>query len=148
MGPFALEITASNFALWRVIASGSSLPRLAPLPPRGDAGGITDVDPDAAGAGLVSAIDPLRHDALCAQPASVCEDDRAVLGDVVQPDAAPGVAQQLRRRGLSVQEFGAPSDDASRRQQRDGPAMVRACRGIAARPGRGAVALGGDADSS
>jgi hypothetical protein len=75
------------------------------------------------------------------------EHGRPILGDVIQPDAGLGIAQQLRQRGLSVQEFGALSDDASRRRQRDGP-MVRACRGIAARPGRGAVALGGDADSS
>jgi hypothetical protein len=57
------------------------------------------------------------------EPAGVREHGRPIIGDVVQPDAGPGVVQQLRQPGLSVQEFGALSDDASRRQQRDGPAM-------------------------
>jgi hypothetical protein len=62
-------------------------------------------DLDTARAGSIGAIDFLRHDALGPEPAGVREDDRAVLDDVFIE------AQQLRQRGLSVQEFGALSDD-------------------------------------
>jgi len=51
-------------------------------------------------------IDFLRHDALCAQSASVREDDRVVLGDVfVEQDASLGIAQQPRQRSLAVEEW-------------------------------------------
>src|SRR5215813_10187453 len=67
------------------------MPNLAPLPLHRDAGGIADLDPDAARAGSIRAIELLRHDALGAKPADVREDDRAVLGDVlIKQDAGLG----------------------------------------------------------
>ena len=48
----------------------------------------------------------LRHDALRAKPASVCEDDGTVLnGMFVEQDASPGIAQQPRQRGLALEEW-------------------------------------------
>jgi hypothetical protein len=82
-----------------------SIPNLAPLPLHGDAGGIADLEPAAARAGLIGAVDSLGNDALSAKPAGVCKDDRAVLGDVfVEQNVCLGVAQQSRQRGLAVQE--------------------------------------------
>src|SRR5215475_9407319 len=84
---------------------GSSVPKLAPLPLHRKAGGITDLDPDAAQVGSVRAVNLLRHDALGAKPAGVREDDRTVLDDVfVEQDANLGVAQQPRQRGLALQK--------------------------------------------
>jgi hypothetical protein len=83
----------------RLVGSKS---RSAPL--HGDAGRIADLDPDAARAGLIGAIDLFRHDTLGAKPVSVCEDDRAVLGDVfIEQDAGLGIAQQPRQRALAVE---------------------------------------------
>ena len=84
----------------------SLIPNLAPLPLHGDAGGIADLDPDAARARQLGAIDLLRHDALGTKPASVCRDGRAVLSDVfVQQDAWLAVAQQSRERGLALKKW-------------------------------------------
>jgi hypothetical protein len=75
--------------------SGSSVPNLAPLPLHRDAGRIAYLDPDAARAGLVGAVDLLRHDALRAKLAGVREDDGAVLDNVfVKPGASLSIAQQ------------------------------------------------------
>jgi hypothetical protein len=61
--------------------------------------------PDTARAGSIGAIDLLRHDALGAEPASVSEDDRAVLDDVfIEQDAGLGVRQQPCQRCLAVEE--------------------------------------------
>jgi hypothetical protein len=69
---------------------GRSIPNLAPLSLHGHAGGIAHLDPDAARAGSIRTIDLLRHDALSAKPASVRDDDRAVLGNAfVEQDAPP-----------------------------------------------------------
>jgi hypothetical protein len=69
-------------------ASPSSVPNLAPLPLYRDAGRIADLDPDAARAGSIRAVDLLRHNAFGTEPASVREDDNAVLGDVfIEQDA-------------------------------------------------------------
>jgi hypothetical protein len=60
----------------------------------GDTGRITDLDPDAARAGSIGAIDSLGNDAFCTKPASVREDDWAVFGNVfIEQDASPGIAQ-------------------------------------------------------
>jgi hypothetical protein len=108
--PPTLKIGPGNLAL-AVIASApclrlvDSIPYLAPLPLHGDAGGIADLDPGRTRTGSIPAIDSLGNDAFCAKPASVREDDRAVLGDVlVEQDAGLGIAQQARQRGLSVEE--------------------------------------------
>jgi hypothetical protein len=61
----------------------SPIPLLATLPLHRDPGRIADFDPDAARAGSIGAIDFLRHNALCAQPASVREDAGTVVGDVL-----------------------------------------------------------------
>jgi hypothetical protein len=53
---------------------------LAPLPLHGDAGGIADFDPDAARAGSIRAIDPLRNDTLGTESASMGEHGRAIIG--------------------------------------------------------------------
>jgi hypothetical protein len=71
--------------------------RSAPL--HGDAGGIADLDPDAAWAGPIDAIDPLGHDALGANPAIVRECGKPILDNVfVQQDACLNIAQQVRQR--------------------------------------------------
>jgi hypothetical protein len=64
--------------IWRALPGGSSIPNLAPLPLHGDAGGIADLDPDAARAGSIGAVDLLRHDALGTEPASVGRPRRCV----------------------------------------------------------------------
>jgi hypothetical protein len=80
-------------------ASGASIPNFAPLPLHGYAGGIADLDPDAARTGAIRAIDLLRHDAFRTKPAGVREDDNAVLGDVFvdreQQRAAADVAEPV-----------------------------------------------------
>jgi hypothetical protein len=55
----------------RTVASDSSIPKLAPFPKHGDAGAIAT--------GSIGAVDSLGNDAFCAKPASVREDDSAVL---------------------------------------------------------------------
>jgi hypothetical protein len=57
------------------LACTSPIPILAPLPPHGDAGGIADLDPDAARTGSIGAIDLLRHDALGPKLAGVRDSD-------------------------------------------------------------------------
>jgi hypothetical protein len=84
---------------------GSSIPNLAAFPLHGDAGGIADLDPDAARSGLIGAIDLLRHDALGTKLARMCEHGRPVLGYVfVKQDAGLETAQQLYQRSLAVKE--------------------------------------------
>jgi hypothetical protein len=69
------------------------------------AGGIADLDPDAARAGSIPAVDSFGNDALCANPAGVREDDGAVLGEVfIEQDASRGIAQQPCQCGLAVEE--------------------------------------------
>jgi hypothetical protein len=54
-------------------------------------------------AGLRTLIQPVFD---TTEPASMCEDGRAVLGDVfVQQDASLGIAQQARQSSLPVQEW-------------------------------------------
>jgi hypothetical protein len=98
----------------RTVSGGSSPHRWLPearrfqisLPLYGDAGGIADLDPGAARAGPIGAVDPLRHDALGAKLARMGEHSRPILGDVfVQQDASLGIAQQARQRSLPVQEW-------------------------------------------
>ena len=76
MRPVRLRSARVISPLRRVIASSSSVPKLAPLPLYREAGGIADLDPDAARTGSIGAVDLLRHDAFGAKPAGVCEDDR------------------------------------------------------------------------
>ena len=45
------------------VRAGSAVPHFAPLSLYGDTGGIGDLDPDAARAGLIGAVDLFRHDA-------------------------------------------------------------------------------------
>jgi hypothetical protein len=73
----------STLHRWRLF--GPSVPNLTTLPLHGDAGGIADLDPDAARAGLIRGVYALGNDALSAKPTSVREDDRAVLGCVAPP---------------------------------------------------------------
>jgi hypothetical protein len=88
------------------VAWGSSIPNLVALPLHGDAGGVADLDPDAARAGPIGAVDPLRYDALGAKLARVSQHGRPILDDVfVQQDAWLGLAQQSRQRRLAVQEW-------------------------------------------
>jgi hypothetical protein len=48
----------------------------------------------------------LENDASCAKPASLCEDDRAVVRDVlIELDASRGSGQQPCQRGLAVEEW-------------------------------------------
>jgi hypothetical protein len=62
-----------------------------------DAGRIADLDPEAGEAGSIRAIDPLRHNALGAEPARMGEDSRPIFGNVfIEQDADLGTAQQLR----------------------------------------------------
>src|SRR5258708_7935588 len=74
---------------------GSSVPLLAALPLHGDAGGIADFDPDWAQTGSIEAVHPLGDDALSTKPTSVCENGRAILGDVF-------VEQDARRRSIGL----------------------------------------------
>jgi hypothetical protein len=86
-------------------AWGSSIPNLASLPLHGDAGGIADLDPDAARAGSIGTVHPLGNDALGAEPACTGKHDRPIFGNVfVKQNASLGIAQQSRQRSLSVQE--------------------------------------------
>ena len=89
--------------LRRVIAS--SIAKLAPLPLHRKAGGIADLDPDAARTGSIRAVDFLRHNPLGAKLAGVREDDSTVLNDVFVEDASLGIAQQPRQRGLAGEEW-------------------------------------------
>jgi hypothetical protein len=61
---------------------GLSVPNLGALPLHGDARGIADLDPDAARARQVGAVDLLRHDALGAEPTRVGEHGKAIFGNV------------------------------------------------------------------
>jgi hypothetical protein len=75
-----------------------SVPVRAVLSRHSDAGGIADLDPDAARARSIRAIDLLRHDALGARPARMGEHGRPILGDVfLKPDASLGIAQPRQR---------------------------------------------------
>jgi len=83
----------------------SPIPILVALPLHRNAGGIADLDPHRARPGSISAVHPLRNDALGAKPASVLEHGRAILGDVfVEQDARLRIAQQSRQRGLAVEK--------------------------------------------
>jgi hypothetical protein len=69
------------------------------LPLHGDAGGITNLDPDAAPAGLIGAVDLLRYDALGTNAARMAEHSRPIFGGVfVKQDASHSIAPQPRRR--------------------------------------------------
>jgi hypothetical protein len=84
---------------------GSSIPNLAPLPLHGNAGGIADLDPDAARAGAICAIDLLGNDALGAKPARMGEHGKPIFGNVfVKQDAGLSIAQQADQRGLAFEE--------------------------------------------
>jgi hypothetical protein len=69
---------------WGVLLASNrlSVPILSAFPLHRDAGGIADLDPDRARTGSISAVDLLRDDTLGAKPASVGENDRAILGNV------------------------------------------------------------------
>jgi hypothetical protein len=89
----------------RPAAWGSSIPHLAPLPLDRDAGGIADLDPDAAWAGLVGAIDLLRHGALGAKLASMGKHGRPMFDNVfVKQDASLSMAQEPSQRGLALKK--------------------------------------------
>jgi hypothetical protein len=66
----------------RSAAWGSSIPRLALVPLHGYAGGVTDLDPDAARSGPVGTVNPLRNDSVGAKLASVRKDSGAILGNM------------------------------------------------------------------
>jgi hypothetical protein len=81
------------------MAPGSSIPYLAALPLHSHAGGIADLDPDAARAGSIRAIDLLRNCALGPKLARMGEHGRPIFGNVfVQQDSSLGVGQQARQR--------------------------------------------------
>jgi hypothetical protein len=79
-------------------ASRSPIPNLASLPLHRDAGGIADLNPDAARAGLVGAVDPLRNDALGAQLARMRKNGRAIPGDVFVQEMPASVSRSSRAR--------------------------------------------------
>jgi hypothetical protein len=54
-------------------------PNLATLALHGDAGGITDFDPDGAPVGLIGTVYPLGDDALGAKPTRMGEHDRPIF---------------------------------------------------------------------
>jgi hypothetical protein len=55
------------------------VPILTALPLHREAGRIANLDPDQARTGPIGSVYPLGHDALGAKPASVGENDRAIL---------------------------------------------------------------------
>jgi hypothetical protein len=76
-------------------ARGSPSPNLAPLSLPGDAGGMSDLDPDTAQAGLIGGVELALRRCPQRKPASVREDDRSILNDVfIEQDASLGIAQQ------------------------------------------------------
>jgi hypothetical protein len=95
------------FLLWAHLhpSAARPIPPLAPLPLHRNAGEIADLNPDAARAGAVGAIDPLRYDALGAKPARVVEHGRPILGEVfVEQDTSLGIAQQACQRDLALKK--------------------------------------------
>jgi hypothetical protein len=102
---------------------------------RGDADGIADLDPDAARAGTVGAIDLLRNDALGTELARMGEYGSPIVGNVfVKQDASLGIAQQPRQRGLAIDEdFGDALDQG--RSGAPGKALERlSMLGLSIRP--------------
>src|SRR5262249_803225 len=71
--PVRLSFDSGKNAVWQQTCFGpiarrnstvSSIPFLAPVPLHGNACGIADLNPDAAGTRSIRAVDLLRHDAL------------------------------------------------------------------------------------
>jgi hypothetical protein len=76
-------------------AGGSSIPNLASLRLRRDAGGIADLNPGATRARPIGAVDPLRHDALGPKLACMGEAAGAIFGKSRSPKGATTTAAMV-----------------------------------------------------